>query len=205
MVRRHGYPDTEQYERLRRNAKDMLDNSASPQKHGGSISMDALQLLYQKASSPESAVDALRLLHELQTYQVELDLLYEQLETNEQELSDRLVHYQSIYEYAPAAYLQVTKEGEILEANQAANLLFGSSSLPLTGKVLFNLLAPGQNDILKPMLQCSGAITPDAGTFKTGSVVLADQRELIVNARLSENGDTVLMILAEAPQQSTGF
>ncbi|MBN8237620.1 PAS domain-containing protein [Marinobacter hydrocarbonoclasticus] len=205
MVRKHGHPDTEQYESLRRNAKYMLDNSASPRKHGGSISMDALQLLYQKACSPESAVDALRLLHELQTYQVELDLLYEQLEANEQELSDRLLYYQSIYENAPAAYLQVTKAGEILEANQAAASLFASSSPPLIGKLLLNLVAPGQNHILKPILEWSEVITPDAGTIKTASVVLADQRQLTVNARLSENGDVVLMILTETPQHSTGF
>ncbi|OZB14247.1 MAG: hypothetical protein B7X58_08195, partial [Marinobacter sp. 34-60-7] len=90
-------------EQLRRNARHLLDQGASPRLRSGTLGVDALQLLYQRASEPESAADALRLLHELQTFQVELDLMYQQLQANEQDLTEELAHYRSLYDLAPVA------------------------------------------------------------------------------------------------------
>ena len=74
-------------EQLRRDARHLLDHGASPKIRSGTLGVDALQLLYQRASEPESAADALKLLHELQTFQVELDLMYQQLQANEHDLT----------------------------------------------------------------------------------------------------------------------
>lgn len=152
MVKTHGYPNAEGHDRLRRSARDLIDHGVPPPSRGGALSVDALQLLYQRASSPDSAADALKLLHELQTYQVELDLLYEQLQANEQEIAEELAHYKALYELAPAAYLIVANDGMIIEGNEAAGALFGGSSEALSGKALHTLLAPGQQGAMEKLL-----------------------------------------------------
>lgn len=190
MAQRHGHPDTDNHDRLRRSAKDLIDSGSTPPNRGGSLSVDALQLLYQRASTPETAADALRLLHELQTYQVELDLLYEQLQANEQEVAEELAHYKSLYEQAPAGYLVLGKGGEILKSNRAADEIFGQPALPLAGKHLRSLLGAYGNP---------NALPTEA------LVTLPDNRQLTLHTRPATNGNSVLMILTEAAAQPKTF
>lgn len=192
MKKRDGYPHAGSYERLRRSARDLIDHGVPPPNRGGNLSVDALQLLYERASSPESAADTLKLLHELQTYQVELDLLYEQLQANEHEISEELAHYKSLYEQAPAAFLILANDGEIIEGNPAAGALFGQLNTDLAGKTLSRLLAPGQEGAVNTLLTNPGGQDP-----ATGSVELPDHRRLAISARADATGDSVLMILTE--------
>ncbi|WP_417530617.1 PAS domain-containing protein [Marinobacter lipolyticus] len=202
MDNSHGKPDAESHDRLRRSARDLIDHGVPPSSRGGALSVDALQLLYQRASKPESAADALRLLHEMQTYQVELDLLYEQLQANEQEITEELAHYKALYTQAPAAYLIVANDGDIIDGNQAADILFGDSAQPLTGKPLYALLAPDQRGSVDALLRNTGE--PGSGRRSAESVVveLPDRRRLTINSRSAVSGDSILMILTEATTPS---
>lgn len=205
MDNTHEKPNAESHDRLRHIARDLLDHGVPPPSHGSLLSVDALQVLYQRASKPESAADALRLLHELQTYQVELDLLYEQLQANELEINEELAYYKSLYERAPAAYLIVANDGEIIEVNQAAGVLFKGSAQPLTGKRLNALLAAGQEGTVNALLGNTGG--PGSGTQVAASVTveLPDRRRLTINSRSAVSGDSVLMILTEATTHAARF
>lgn len=205
MDNTHGKPNAELRDRLRRSATDLIDHDVPPPNHSGALSVDALQVLYQRASKPESAADALKLLHELQTYQVELDLLYEQLQANEQEITEELAHYRSLYAQAPAAYLIVANDGEIIEGNQAADVLFGESAQPLTGKPLRTLLAPDQRGSVDALLR--NTKEPGSGRRPAESVAveLPDRRKLTINSRPAVSGDSILMILTEATTPSARF
>lgn len=192
MSHTNGYSDVEHHERLRRSASDLIEHGVPPRNHGGNLSVEALHLLYERASNPESAADALKLLHELQTYQVELDLLYEQLLANEQEINEELAHYRSLYEQAPAAYLIVANDGDIIEGNLAASELLGGPTQDLAGKALSALLAPGQEAVVNRLL---------VGTATT-SVDLANLRGVTIHSRPAAARDSVLMILTEATTHS---
>lgn len=199
MTEKHGYPNAESHDRLRRSARDLIDHGVPPRNRGGNLSVDALQLLYKRASSPESAADALKLLHELQTYQVELDLLYEQLQANDQEIVEELAYYRSLYELAPAAYLIVSNDGVIIEGNHAADALFSEPAIPLVGKALSTLLAPGQAGAVGALL----GQRPDEGSSAaqataTVSVELPDHRRLMISTGPDATGENILMILTEA-------
>lgn len=197
MKDKDGYPNAESYDRLRRSARDLIDHGVPPTNRGGSLSVDALQLLYERASTPESAADALKLLHEFQTYQVELDLLYEQLQANEHEISEELAHYKSLYEQAPVAYLIVANDGEIIEGNRAAGVLFGESATDLEGKAFCALLAQGEDVAVNTLLRNSGKEQPANASFE-----LPDRRRVKVSARSSAARDSILMILIEATAQA---
>ncbi|MBC7183381.1 MAG: PAS domain S-box protein [Marinobacter sp.] len=200
----HRYPNTESHARLRQSARALIEQGLSPTNGGGALSVEALQLLYQRASEPESAADALKLLHELQTYQVELDLLYEQLQANEYELNEELAHYRALFERAPVAYLIVAVDGEIIEGNPAAGTLFGLALSELPGTTLASLLAPGQALAMAALLGRKEVPGPAAQSAQQGLVELPDHRMLAVNASFSEAGDSILVILTNVPNTAPG-
>jgi hypothetical protein len=79
---------------LRHQAETRIREGDAPQDtHRWSTGVEALTLLHDLASAPASAGDALKLLHELQVYQVELDLQYEQMELSQRELAEELHRY----------------------------------------------------------------------------------------------------------------
>ena len=93
------------------------------------LSVGTLQVLYKFASSPETAAEGLKLLHELQTHQVELDMQHKQLHENEQVLGAELLDYKDRFFYAPFGYLVINPDGGIVENNLAAAALLGFDRL----------------------------------------------------------------------------
>lgn len=142
-----------EYSKLRLEAEARLDQGAAPPVNGWSPDGSALFLLYKLASSPESAPDALKLLHELQVHQVELDLQHEQMEITLHELTEELAHYKGLYESAPAAYLCVSHQGNIIEGNLAAAALFGVSQNEWHGRHIDSLLAAESRPVLLELLE----------------------------------------------------
>lgn len=203
MADTHGDPGAERQDRLRHTARELLRQGVAPHNSGGTLGVDALQLLYQRASNPDTAADALRLLHELQTYQVELDLLYEQLQVNEQELTEELAHYRALFDLAPVAYLKVASDGSIISANHAAEHLFGEAARSLNGKTLTRLLAPGQEDLVDTLVGDSGKEAADKPGAGPVTVHLADRRRVTVRSGPDATEGSTLMVLAPTAPDST--
>lgn len=124
---------------LRRNAMNRLKAGSAPVS-GAPLDGDTLTLLYEMASDPERSSDALRLLHELQVYQVELDLQRTQLESIDREVRNDLARYKALFAQIPTACLAVTMEGQIVEATPAAAGLLGAGSGELPGRKLCEFL-----------------------------------------------------------------
>jgi PAS domain S-box-containing protein len=138
---------------LRLAAEGLLKEGTAPPTKGWPTGTNTLSLLYKLASSPESADDALKLLHELQVHQVELDLQHEQVEATRREIDAELTHYKWLYDAAPVAYFSVDFAGHILEGNVAAAELFGLAVPELSGRRVETLLAPGDRPALLELLQ----------------------------------------------------
>jgi len=145
--------ETNAHARLRLDAESRLKEGSAPPAKVWSAGATALSLLYTLASSPASAADALKLLHELQVHQVELDLQHEQAETTRRELAEDLARYKGFYESAPAGYFNLDSEGHILEGNAAAAQLFGLKPEELHGRRLESLLEPASRPVLLELLQ----------------------------------------------------
>lgn len=65
-----------------------------------------------------------QLVHEVDTYQIELELQNEDLRHAQAELEESRRRYADLYDFAPVAYLTVSEQGLIVEANlTAANML----------------------------------------------------------------------------------
>ena len=141
--------------KLRQNAEERLAKGTAPSTRGWPTGMQALTLLHGLASAPETASDALKLLHELQVHQVELDLQHEQNEQDRRQLTEDLADCSALFDLAPFAYLRLYPEGLVIAANRiAADWL-----APETGKAeecagrrIEDLLAPECRAAVRDML-----------------------------------------------------
>lgn len=191
--------ESEKQARLRRVAETRLKQATTPSTHGTVLSVDALTLLYKFASAPDSAADALKLLHELQVHQVELDLQQTQLDSNERDLVREVSHYKSLFDFAPQAYFIVSLDGYIRDTNLAAVELFALDRDQLYGHSLSSLFAHQSRAAVEQLLQ----------NVRTGdSVAVCEQlllsnhsasntQRLRITANLAMNGDSAQIIINE--------
>ena len=137
---------------LRVDAEGRLKGGTAPPASGSPIGIEALSLLHKLASTPDSAEDALRLLHELQVHQVELDLQINQIGANEQELIEDLALYTGLYDFAPAGYFSVDTDGMIIMGNIAGAHQLGAERDALRGRRIDSFLAPDSRPRLAGVL-----------------------------------------------------
>ncbi|NDP22763.1 MAG: hypothetical protein GZ091_17045 [Paludibacter sp.] len=68
--------------------------------------------------------DPIKLIHELQVHQIELEIQNEELLAAKEVAVNEMEKYSDLYNFAPAGYLTLSKEGDIIELNfSTANLL----------------------------------------------------------------------------------
>ncbi|GGX57694.1 PAS domain S-box protein [Saccharospirillum salsuginis] len=136
------------YTQLRDKAVAQLETGSTRTTGHWSMGVDALRLLHRLSSDPDHAEDAIKLLHELQVHQVELDLQNEAIQSHEHERVEVFQRYQALYERAPFAYFVVDVEGKVIQGNQAAAELFGIAPEQLEGQRISSFL----NDRNRPQL-----------------------------------------------------
>ncbi len=112
----------------------------------------ALGVLHELAFSPSTAGAALTLLHELQVYQVELDLQDEELRRSRAELEATLARQVQLYDLAPFGYVTVDRGTALRELNLAAAGMLGSERSELLGRTLDSFLEPRSALALHAML-----------------------------------------------------
>ena len=121
--------------------------------HGSRMNASAaLQALHDLASSPSTGAAALALLHELQVYQVELDLQEEELRRSRTELEATLFRQVQLYDFAPVGCLTVDRNTALRELNLTAAGMLGSAREQLLGRRLDSFLTPHSARALHVML-----------------------------------------------------
>jgi PAS domain S-box-containing protein len=141
------------FTQLRDKAEAELQAGTTSTASHWSLGVDALSLLHRLSSNPDNAEDALKLLHELQVHQVELDLQNEALAGNEQALIEDLRLYRELYDSAPLAYFLVDMEGKVIQGNLAAAELLGVAGDDLAGHPIDVFLRPESRPGLRDLLQ----------------------------------------------------
>lgn len=141
--------DLERQAALRSLAHSKLTGSTGTASESSSA---AFGVLYELASSPETASDALKLLHELQVHQIELDLQSEELRGSHMALEASLLRKSQLYDFAPVACCTVDERGILQELNLAGAALLRSGRDELLGRSLDDFLAPQGVPILHRML-----------------------------------------------------
>lgn len=112
----------------------------------------ALAVLHSLASTPDTAADALAVLHELQLHQVELELQQEELVRARSELEASLGRQTALVDHAPVAYVTMDATSRLHELNLAAARLLGGERADLYGERLTRFLSPGSAAALVALL-----------------------------------------------------
>lgn len=137
---------------LRQNAEVKIQSGIAPGTQGWNIGAAALTLLHSLASNPATGADALKLLHELQVHQVELDLQHEHMEEDRKELTQLVDHYAELYDLMPVPYFTVDSADQIIEGNLAAARMMGTERDGLEGRSIHSLAAPDSGPALHATL-----------------------------------------------------
>src|SRR5262245_59029198 len=87
-----------------------------------------------------------RLIHELEVHQVELKIQNEELRNAQVELAATRDRYTHLYEFAPLAYLTLSKASRILESNNMAAKIFGLAQRDLARISLTKFIASESQD-----------------------------------------------------------
>lgn len=85
------------------------------------------------AADREPSAENIRLLHELQTHQVELEMQNKQLREAQEQLEESRSRYADLFDLAPVAYLVFDRNGTIEDANLAAATLLRMNRSALVG------------------------------------------------------------------------
>ncbi len=93
----------------------------------------AFRVLHELASSPSTSASALALLHELQVYQVELDLQEEELRRSRAELEATLIRQVQLYDFAPVGCFTVDPNTVLRELNLTAASMLDAERGQLLG------------------------------------------------------------------------
>jgi PAS domain S-box-containing protein len=137
------------------NRRDALRSSAVAHLKGRDARVDAstaLGVLYELASSPSTAPDALALLHELQVHQVEVDLQDDELRRSRAELETSLNRQVQLYDYAPVGYFTLDFNAVLRELNETGAAMLGLERDFLRGRSLDSFLTAEGASILRAML-----------------------------------------------------
>ncbi len=97
--------------------------------------------------------DPLRLIHELQTFQVELELQNDELRRAQQELMEFKIHYTQLYDFTPVGYITLDAKGNIIDANMTLARMLATERSFLIDRPLSDHILPPDQDIYYLHLQ----------------------------------------------------
>ena len=97
--------------------------------------------------------DILKLLHELEVHQIELELSNEELLVARDECEILAKKYTALYDFAPTAYLIIDRQGTILELNFSASKIFGKERYLMVGVQLKQCIIGSDGSVYNTFLK----------------------------------------------------
>ena len=107
----------------------------------------------KKTGQPQTEADMLRLLHELQVHQIELEMQNAELQEARDDVEAGLEKYTDLYDFAPVGYFSIDEQGLILEVNLTGATLLGVERSKLLKRQLPRFVAPTSRPTLLAFLE----------------------------------------------------
>ena len=101
-------------------------------------------------SSPE---EMLRLVHELEVHQIELEMQQAELARTRVEVEDSLASYTELYDFSPVGYLTLGRDSKIQQANLTSTTLLGVDRSHLLGLPLKQFVLPEDYRVIDHLLE----------------------------------------------------
>ncbi len=100
----------------------------------------------------EATEDVLRLIHELQVHQIELEMQNEELRRVRDELEASLARYSELYDFAPVGYVTLDGKSTIFEINLVGATMLGKERAHLVGQRFASCVTPATRPALEKLL-----------------------------------------------------
>lgn len=175
--------DNRSTEELRRQAEKRLKNSK------------------KKGTSPATPEELQRLVHELEVYQIELEMQNEALQQARSELEAYLGQYTDLYDFAPAGYFTLDHSGVILRVNLTGVRMLGLERARLLNRRFDRFVPAGFRpdfaSFLEKVFLSQSQESFELALQKEGSGALFAH----VEARVSEDGQECRVALVDISAQ----
>ncbi len=129
-------------------------------------------------------IDALKLVHELQVHQIELEMQNEELLRAAAAAGESRARYSDLYDFAPVGYATLDDKEMVLEANLTFARLMGLARSLMLRKRFSSFVAPQDRDSFKTHIQ--GFIS--AGGKTTFEIKLVRKNNCIFDAQIETAG-----------------
>ena len=100
-------------------------------------------------SQPRTQADTLRLVHELQVHQIELEMQNSELQRARLELETALDKYTELYDFAPVGYFSIDRQGLIKEVNLIGASMLGGVRARLLQRRLQAFVSPTSRPVVE--------------------------------------------------------
>jgi len=105
------------------------------------------ELVIRKSSIINDEANNLKLVHELQVHQIELEMQNDELTKAREHAETTMEKYTDLYDFAPSGYLTLSEEGEITDLNFLAATMLGKDRIQLKSSRFGLFIAPESLDI----------------------------------------------------------
>lgn len=164
----------------------------------------ALRVLFDLASSPDTAVDAITLLHELQVHQVEIDLQNEELQSSRVDLESTVERQLQLFEASPCAQLVLDSQHHVLECNARAVACLKQSVPNCAGQLFTQWLTPAQSPQVCAWLERAQHSESAVSMLIQLQVAGQVERQVCAAARSNPLQPGVLLAWVDMPSLSVG-
>ena len=133
------------------------------------LRQEAEKLLKQQRmiAAPIAPEDSMRLVHELQVHQIELELQNEELGKAYAEVAVLRDKYLDLYDFAPIGYFTVTTAGDIAELNLSAAALLGENRAALVGRRMQEFVQPESAAAYAEFMETASTATAEVSVTLT--------------------------------------
>jgi len=139
-------------------------------------------LIKQKSneSSTISEADALKLVHELEVHQIELEMQNEELILAKQQADIATFKFADLYDFAPSGYISLSNEGVIIELNFSSARMLGNDRSHLKNSLLTHYISIETRTIFDIFL----TYVFKSQTKQTCEVVLSTNGNMPINVHI---------------------
>ena len=154
-----------------------------------------------EAEAQRTARDTQRLIQELQIHQIELEIQNEQLDQTRAETEAALERYADLYDFAPAAYFTLDRDGTIRQANLTGSKLFGVDRSRLVNRHFGLFVAENFRDVFRTFAEkvfaSQSRETCEAMLVRTGKPPFYAR----IEARSSDNGQECRAVVLDITER----
>lgn len=141
--------------------------------------------------------DQARLVHELQVHQVELEMQNEALQESQAAVEAGLRWYADLYDFSPAAYFTLDRDGVIRELNLAGALMLGAERARLSGRRFAGFVGESSKAEVNRLLERTFSSSARQSCDVELEIKGQRRRDVAIGATLSPDGRECLVVAVD--------